>query len=114
LASAGYTPPPSVPTAAQNAAAVRTELATELDRVDVATSTRLASAGYTAPPAAATNATAVRTELAAELLRVIELAKLHGLDVTSPLTVTQTTRTAGDVAQTISTTGNTTTVTRLA
>jgi hypothetical protein len=38
-----------IPTAAQNATAVRTELATELGRVDVATSTRLATAGYTAP-----------------------------------------------------------------
>ncbi len=40
---------PSVPSAATNAAAVRTELATELARIDVATSTRLATAGYTAP-----------------------------------------------------------------
>lgn len=38
-----------VPSAATNAAAVRTELATELARVDVATSTRLAASGYTAP-----------------------------------------------------------------
>lgn len=41
-----YTAPP---TASANAAAVRTELATELNRIDVATSTRLASGGYTAP-----------------------------------------------------------------
>ncbi len=40
---------PTVPTAAQNATQVRTELATELARIDVATSTRLSTAGYTAP-----------------------------------------------------------------
>jgi len=40
---------PTVPTAAQIATQVRTELATELARVDVATSTRLASSAYTAP-----------------------------------------------------------------
>jgi hypothetical protein len=50
---------PSVPSAATNAAAVRTELTTELARIDVATSTRLATAGYTAPPTAA----AIRTEI---------------------------------------------------
>jgi hypothetical protein len=39
--------------------AVRSELATELARLDVAISTRLATAGYTAPPTASANATAV-------------------------------------------------------
>jgi hypothetical protein len=39
----------TAPTAEQNAAAVRVELATELGRVDAAISTRLATAGYTAP-----------------------------------------------------------------
>jgi hypothetical protein len=39
----------ALPTASQNATQVRTELATELARIDVATSTRLATAGYTAP-----------------------------------------------------------------
>lgn len=38
-----------IPTAEQNAAAVRTELTTELGRIDAAVSTRLATAGYTAP-----------------------------------------------------------------
>ena len=47
------------PTAAANATAVRAELATELARVDVATSTRLAGTSYTAPPSAGDNATAV-------------------------------------------------------
>ena len=49
------------PTAAANASAVRTELATELARLDVAVSTRLATAGYTAPPSADAIATAVHT-----------------------------------------------------
>ena len=49
------------------AAGVRTNLATELARIDVAVGTRLATNGYTAPPTAAVNATAVRTELTTEL-----------------------------------------------
>jgi hypothetical protein len=64
---------PTVPTPSQIASQVRTELSTELARVDAAISSRLASASYTAPttpPTAAQNATAVRTELAAELGRV--------------------------------------------
>mgnify|MGYP003403405723 CR=1 FL=1 len=47
---------------AEIATAVRTELATELARIDVATSTRLASASYSAPPSAATIAGAVWDE----------------------------------------------------
>lgn len=39
-------------------------------RIDAAVSSRLATAGYTAPPSAATNASAVRTELGVELARV--------------------------------------------
>jgi hypothetical protein len=38
-----------IPTAATNASAVRTNLTTELGRIDVATSSRLATSGYTAP-----------------------------------------------------------------
>lgn len=52
------------------AAAVRTELAVELARIDAAVSSRLAAAGYTAPPSAAANAAAVRTELGTELGRL--------------------------------------------
>lgn len=50
------------PTAAANASAVRSEITTELSRIDVAVSTRLATAGYTAPPSAATVADAVLDE----------------------------------------------------
>ena len=60
----------TAPTAATVASAVRTELNTELGRVDVAISTRLASASYVAPPEAATVAGAVRTELTTELGRI--------------------------------------------
>jgi hypothetical protein len=57
-------------TLAAIAAAVRTELTTELARIDVAVSSRLATAGYTAPPTAAQNASQVRTELTTELGRI--------------------------------------------
>jgi hypothetical protein len=77
----------AVPSASANAAAVRTELATELGRIDVATSTRLDTTNYTVPPTAnenatavsalfpavpspSQNATAVRNELATELARI--------------------------------------------
>jgi hypothetical protein len=53
---------PSVPSASAIASQVRTELATELARVDVATSTRLATSGYTAPSTAPT-VTAIRQEM---------------------------------------------------
>ena len=53
---------PTVPTASAIASQVRTELATELARVDVATSSRLAAADYTAPSAAPT-VTAIRQEM---------------------------------------------------
>lgn len=48
-----------IPSAATNASAVRTELTTELGRIDAAISTRLASASYTAPLDAAGTRTAV-------------------------------------------------------
>lgn len=49
-------------TLAAIAAQVRTELTTELGRLDVAVSSRLATAGYTAPPSAAAIADAVFDE----------------------------------------------------
>lgn len=42
-------------------------------------------------------------------LKINEIWKLHGLDITNPLLVTQTSRTAGSITQTILTTGSTTT-----
>jgi hypothetical protein len=78
------------------ATGVRTELTTELARIDVATSTRLATAGYTAPPSAAANATAVRSELTTELGRidVATSTRLATVGYTTPPTV-------GDIADAV-------------
>ncbi len=59
-------------------------------------------------PAADTNASATRTELSTELARITKLAKLSGIDAT--LVVTPTARSAGDITQTVTTVGDTTTV----
>ena len=56
----------------------------------------------------------VRIALADELTRILELAKIHGLVTGSPLTVTATERTAGDIVQSITEAGGGTTVTRTA
>ena len=81
----------AIPTSAQNAAAVRTELATELGRIDAAVSTRLATTAYTAPSAAPTsaqNAAAVRSELATELARIdaATSSRLAASSYTAPTT----------------------------
>jgi hypothetical protein len=84
---------PSVPSAATIASQVRTELATELARIDVATSTRLAPGGTLARvtltdtattltnapavPTAAQIATATRSELAPELARISNCATVE-------------------------------------
>ena len=60
-------------------------------------------------PSAESIADAVRVELAVELARLNKLANLSAIDAT--LVVTPTSRTAGAVSQTISTVGDTTTVT---
>lgn len=52
-----------------SAAGVRTELSTELARIDASISSRLATAGYTAPTTPPTTAQ-IRTELATELARI--------------------------------------------
>lgn len=54
---------PTVPSAAAIASQVRTELATELARLDAAISTRLASSSYTTPPTASAIAAAVNSAL---------------------------------------------------
>lgn len=66
---------PTVPTAAQNASQVRTELSVELARLDAAISTRLATAGYTAPTSAPT-VSQIRTEMDSNS------TKLSNLDAT--------------------------------
>ncbi len=98
-------------------AAVRTELSTELGRVDVAVSTRSTLTAQDIPEGltaaevwAATERTLTETpgltNTQAEQLR--KVAQLHG--VGAELVVTETTRTAGDVSQTLTTDddGNTT------
>ena len=57
-------------------------------------------------------ADAVRTELSAELARIIEIAKIHGLVIGSDLVVTTTTRTAGDISQSVSESAGIVTVSR--
>lgn len=53
-------------------------------------------------------AAAVRAALETELLQITKVSKIHGIGV--PLVVTPTSRVAGDLSQTISTAGDTTTV----
>jgi len=87
-------PTTSAPSASTVAGAVRTELGTELGRIDAAISSRLASADYTAPtaaPTAAQNASAVRTELSTELARID--APISGATAPSAATVASAVRT---------------------
>ena len=74
------------------AAGVRTELATELGRIDTTVGSRLATSGYTAPPSAVNNATAVRSELAVELGRidVTVSSRLATASYTAPLSAAET------------------------
>jgi hypothetical protein len=107
----------NAPSASTVAGAVRTELATELGRIDVAVSTRSTLTAQDIPQGltaaevwAATTRTLTEapglTNTQAEQLR--KMAQLHGVGAT--LVVTETTRTAGDVSQTITTTEEQTTV----
>lgn len=60
-------------------------------------------------------ASAVRLELSSELLRIVDLAKIHGLVIGSPLTVTTTARRAGGIEQALQNdVDSTVTVTRTA
>jgi hypothetical protein len=63
LPTASYTAPPSAST---NATAVRTELTTELNRIDATISSRLATASYTTPPTVAQVVTGVYAALPAD------------------------------------------------
>lgn len=67
----------------------------------------ISTSGSTGPTAAEI-AAAVRSDMAVELLRIVELAKLHGLVIGADLVVTPTSRTAGDIAQVITGDGLTT------
>lgn len=79
-----------------------------VDRTKSAAFATVAGEGGSTGPTAAEIAAQVRAELAAELAQLTKVSKLHGVGV--PLVVTPTTRTAGDVTQTIATSGDTTTV----
>jgi hypothetical protein len=86
-------PTTSAPSASTVAGAVRSELTTELSRIDQTISSRLASADYTAPtaaPTAAQNASAVRTELSVELARLD--APVSGATAPSAATVASAVR----------------------
>jgi len=89
----------AIPTAITNAAAVRTNLATELGRIDATISSR-----------STLTAANVRTELTPELTQVTEVHKIHGLDIANALTVTPTLRSAGAITQAITGDGTTSTI----
>lgn len=89
----------AIPTAITNAAAVRTNLATELGRIDATISSR-----------STLTAANVRTELTPELTEIGEIHKIHGLDIANALTVTPTLRSAGAITQAITGDGTTNTV----
>jgi hypothetical protein len=91
------------------ASATRTELGTELARIDADISSRLAAADYDDAAAAAAATKAALEDDAAHLGR---LHRLAGLKAGEPLTVTPTSRVVGDISQTIAGDGTTlTTVT---
>lgn len=66
-----------------------------------------------APPSKEQIADQVRDALSVELVRILELARIHGLVAGQPLVVTPTTRSAGDINQTVTESGETVTVSRV-
>ena len=70
------------------------------------------STSGTSGPSASDIAAAVRAELAVEMARLMDFAKINGLVPGVPAIVTDTSRTAGDVAQTIAESGGAVTVSR--
>lgn len=92
-----------LPSAAQTAAAVRTELLTELARMDASISSRLSAAGYTAPD----NAT-----IAAIAVKLAEAWGRLGLDPSKPLVTGQTQISFGDIVMAMTGDATQTTVTR--
>lgn len=100
--------PAMPPSAATVATAVRAELTTELDRIDATISSRstlTAAQVWSATTRTLTDSAGLTSGQAEQLRKV---AQLHG--VGAQLVVTETSRTAGDVSQTITTDddGNTT------
>ena len=84
----------TIPTAAQNATQVRTELTAELGRLDATVSSRLATSGYTTPPTVA----AVRTEMDANSTQLANLdATVSSRLATSGYTAPTTPPTVGAI-----------------
>jgi hypothetical protein len=104
----------ALPSSSTNASAVWSAVARTLTADPGAAAHVTTQNAIAALPAASAVAGSVRTELALELLRIIEIAKLHGLDIAAPLVVDPTTRTAGTIEQSIDTVGDVVTVTRTA
>ena len=80
----------ALPTAAEAASAVRTELTTELGNLDATVSSRLAASGYTAPPSAASIATAVWAAASRTLTAAIDQSSTIAAAVWSAATRTIT------------------------
>ncbi len=97
-----------IPTALQNALAVRQELLLELSRIDTSITSIVSSV-----PNAIQNATAVRNNLAAELANISDLAKENGLVQGTPSVITETGLSAGSVNKTFTKSGTTVTINRI-
>jgi hypothetical protein len=98
----------TIPTALQNAMAVRQELLLELSRIDASISSIVSSV-----PSAIQNATAVRNNLATELSNISDLAKESGLVTGVPSVITETGLSAGSVNKTFTKSGTTVTINRV-
>lgn len=97
-------------------AGVRTEIDTNSTKLDIQTS-QVAAATVTA---LAADFAAIPTDVRVELTdipdirtKLTEIFELYGLDPTKPLVVTDTSRTAGAIVQTVSTTATDSTITRV-
>ncbi len=98
----------TIPTALQNAMAVRQELLLELSRIDASISSIVSSV-----PSAIQNATAVRDNLATELSNISDLAKESGLVTGVPSVITETGLSAGSINKTFTKSGTTVTINRI-
>jgi hypothetical protein len=97
LAASAYTAPPA---ASAVAASVRSELATELGRMDTPVSSRLAATSYSTPPAAVDIATAVWAATTRTLTTAIDNSSTIATAVWSAVTRTITGGTVDSVANT--------------
>lgn len=98
----------SIPSAIQNALAVRQELLTELARIDVAISSILSGV-----PTAIQNASATKAAIQTELNFINDIAKQDGLVPGVPSTISESGISAGNVNKTFTKTGTTVTINRV-